>query len=266
MMNRQHLILLFIYWSILTAGADEYLIANSPPTRHDDVFYPATVQSFTPTVDITIKGLQLSIQAMGREQMGSDVEITLCKISKTMLIEPVTNTNIRLSRTEIPADMPKWFNLRFKEPYTCSAGEQLGIVIRETSGGGANGWNHYGQTQDQYLDGQKYVLNRNDLKSLETMHPANRDISFRIVIEFGNEMLLPMFHYVSGDGKTIHMNIEGAKPSIRYTLESSSNLIDWVTIRVLDNTNDYIDISEDAPEDYGTRFFRLRTENESSDE
>lgn len=116
-------------------------------------------QSFVATVSGEIIGVRLFLERKGfssSHPAGSNFTLSLHPVVGGVVRSTAITTG-QWFRDEITTGLVVAVDVIFDQPYHQRAGESMAFTIRETSGGGASGWNEYAmQDGDPYLSGTQF--------------------------------------------------------------------------------------------------------------
>lgn len=140
-----------------------------------------TGQTFTTGVSAPLVGLRLLVEGKGfsgNPVFGSDITVS---IRSTLNGTPTSNilASGTLLRSNLIRNTPIWVAIEFDQPYQQTAGALLAYTILETSGGGAAGFNEYGE-----LDGNPYSSGRSFITYTEgqALSASTKDYAFETLV------------------------------------------------------------------------------------
>ena len=179
-----HALLCLGTFTFLSADIAAQIIDQSQPTftRTDDIASSGkSGQTFTAGVTAPLTGIRLVVEGIGfsgNPVFGSDFVLSL---QSTAGGTPTGNLLAlgSFSKITIQRDVPQWITVAFNTPYQQSAGEVLAFTIQELSGGGANGFNNYGNADGNlYPRGQMFFT----FTSGQALTSSTRDFAFETLV------------------------------------------------------------------------------------
>ncbi|CAA6676457.1 MULTISPECIES: hypothetical protein [unclassified Lentimonas] len=223
-------------------------------------------QTFITASDAKIVGIRLFVKAKkwsGSYPYGSEMVVSLYRASDGIITgSPIAQGSI--DRDGLILDTVTEADIYFDLPYDQAAGECLAFTILETSGGGSNGYNEYGMSnQDPYSYGTQFYSYSN----LSAIPLGVNDMAFQTLVSEGSDTLSSpgSIQYTSpSDGTSF--NESEVSASIEWTSELSGVYEVYLSRDVTDPTdivatqlNNQWTIPSDL--DHGTWYWKVSLKN-----